>query len=193
MTRHFHDTGADIFTTNPTNSHDPTSRHFPPLGGNVCRVGVPACRVGKDGQRTAAELMELRRLLEDCARAGIFTEAQLERAEAMRCRDDARAGRLIRVMWSMTRRCDRCEHFRRPGLSNGYCTGDREDLVQAYALLRRLPVDRGARCRRFVDRDQAQVDLGSFWLPGRKGNSSHAFALVAAPSIAQEASDETLR
>lgn len=149
MTRHFHDNGADIFTTNPTNSHDPTSRHFPPLGGNVGRVGVPACRVGKVRLRTVVELMELQRMVADCRRARIFTETQLDRAESMVARDDVRAARLIRVMWSMTRRCDRCQHFRRPGLSDGYCVGDREDLVQAYALLRVLPDDRGARCAQF--------------------------------------------
>jgi len=36
----FPDNQPDIFTTNPTKPHDPTSRHFTPLGVNVGRVGI---------------------------------------------------------------------------------------------------------------------------------------------------------
>ena len=47
------------------------------------------------------------------------------------------------------RSCRGCRHFRRPGLSGGYCGGDRLDLPPAYGPghpLRRFPGDGGASC-----------------------------------------------
>ena len=47
--------------------------------------------------------------------------------------------------------CPHCTHFRRPGLSAGYC-GGREDLPPAYGAnhpLRQLPADKGASCKEF--------------------------------------------
>jgi hypothetical protein len=44
--------------------------------------------------------------------------------------------------------CQCCEHYTRPGKSDGYC-GGWDDLPQAYGAnhpLRRLPADRGASC-----------------------------------------------
>lgn len=44
--------------------------------------------------------------------------------------------------------CQCCEHYTRPGKSDGYC-GGRDDLPLAYGVnhpLRRLPADRGASC-----------------------------------------------
>lgn len=48
--------------------------------------------------------------------------------------------------------CGTCRHMSRPGLSEGYCGGDRPDLQPAYGLhhpLRRLPADHGVTCRRW--------------------------------------------
>lgn len=45
--------------------------------------------------------------------------------------------------------CVICIHYKRPGRSDGYCGGGREDLRAAYGLnhpLRRLPDDFGATC-----------------------------------------------
>ncbi len=45
--------------------------------------------------------------------------------------------------------CSCCAHLMRPGLSDGLCGGDREDLPYAFTSghpLRRLPVDGGAGC-----------------------------------------------
>lgn len=45
--------------------------------------------------------------------------------------------------------CVSCTHYKRPGRSNGYCGGGREDLRAAYGPnhpLRRLPDDFGATC-----------------------------------------------
>lgn len=48
--------------------------------------------------------------------------------------------------------CKSCRHRRRPGLSGGYCGGERDDLPLAYGLhhpLRRLPGDQGVSCDRY--------------------------------------------
>lgn len=48
----------------------------------------------------------------------------------------------------MGKACPDCQHFARPGKSDGYCSG-RDDLPLAYGEnhpLRRLPADRGASC-----------------------------------------------
>lgn len=50
---------------------------------------------------------------------------------------------------SAARGCSTCRHRRRPGLSAGYCGGERDDLPGAYGLhhpLRKLPDDQGASC-----------------------------------------------
>ena len=47
--------------------------------------------------------------------------------------------------------CRCCQHFARPGKSEGYCSG-RDDLPLAYGVshpLRRLPADRGASCNQW--------------------------------------------
>lgn len=47
--------------------------------------------------------------------------------------------------------CGYCKHFRRPGLSNGYCTG-RDDLPRPYGddhPFRTLPADQGRGCAVF--------------------------------------------
>lgn len=49
--------------------------------------------------------------------------------------------------------CRTCKHCKRPGLSAGYCGGDRDDLPGAYGLhhpLRQLPADGGAGCGRYT-------------------------------------------
>lgn len=49
--------------------------------------------------------------------------------------------------------CLTCDHFRRPGLSDGFCGGGLEDLPPAYTPghpLRRLPEDAGANCPNWV-------------------------------------------
>lgn len=50
---------------------------------------------------------------------------------------------------SAARGCSTCRHRRRPGLSEGYCGGGRDDLAGAYGAhhpLRRLPADQGESC-----------------------------------------------
>lgn len=49
--------------------------------------------------------------------------------------------------------CSCCAHLCRPGLSDGLCGGDREDLPHAFTPghpLRRLPLDGGANCPKWA-------------------------------------------
>lgn len=51
-------------------------------------------------------------------------------------------------------RCRRCEHFAKPGRSDGYCAA-RTDLPKAYGEnhpLHKLPPDLGASCDKFAER-----------------------------------------
>ena len=47
-------------------------------------------------------------------------------------------------------KCLHCQHFRQPGLSDGYCTW-RDDLPAVYGEMRTLPADDGAGCDDFWD------------------------------------------
>ncbi len=72
------------------------------------------------------------------------------RAEALAAYPSATAAApLPKLAEEPERSCRGCRHFRRPGLSGGYCGGDRPDLSPAYGpghSLRRLPIDGGASC-----------------------------------------------
>lgn len=72
------------------------------------------------------------------------------RAEALAAYPSATAAAPLRKLADEPERsCRGCRHFRRPGLSGGYCGGDRPDLSPAYGpghSLRRLPIDGGASC-----------------------------------------------
>lgn len=51
------------------------------------------------------------------------------------------------------RGCSTCRHRKRPGLSAGYCGGERDDLPGAYGQhhpLRKLPDDQGERCASYL-------------------------------------------
>jgi hypothetical protein len=56
----------------------------------------------------------------------------------------------VSAMNNDRRRCCNCAHFKRPGLSAGYCTC-RDDLPHAYGFLHRLPLDQGAQCEHFKE------------------------------------------
>jgi hypothetical protein len=61
---------------------------------------------------------------------------------------------LVAEMHARIGRCYGCQHFARPGLSDGYCTG-RDDLEHAYGPrhpLRILPDDGGANCKAWAER-----------------------------------------
>ena len=87
-------------------------------------------------------------LFDACARTGQYDEADRAALPAMLALDAGATRELIEAMRSRIGRCRRCRHFRRPGLSDGYCTG-RDDLPHAYGFMHRLPDDGGARCGAF--------------------------------------------
>ena len=59
---------------------------------------------------------------------------------------------------SIVTACPDCQHFARPGKSDGYC-GGRKDLPRAYGAghpLRRLPADNGENCAEYSPGDWVQ-------------------------------------
>lgn len=87
-------------------------------------------------------------LFDACAKAGLYADDDRAALPAMFALDPEGARRLIEAMYERIASCKRCRHFRRPGLSDGYCTG-RNDLPSAYGLLHELPDDEGRRCEAF--------------------------------------------
>ncbi|GAA4416875.1 hypothetical protein [Quisquiliibacterium transsilvanicum] len=92
---------------------------------------------------------DLAALLDASERIGLYGAEDRPAVPAMLAVDPEGTRGLIEDMHSRIGRCPRCRHFRRPGLSAGYCTG-RADLTLAYGLLRELPEDGGARCDHFA-------------------------------------------
>lgn len=91
---------------------------------------------------------DLLALVEVCVLAGVLTEDDrpaLGRGFAV---DPQGTRALIESLHDQVPTCRRCAHYRRPGLSAGYCI-ERDDLPPAYALLRELPGDGGASCKTF--------------------------------------------
>lgn len=57
---------------------------------------------------------------------------------------------LVEAMHARIGRCRQCLHFRRPGLSDGYCTS-RDELPSVYGFMHALPGDGSARCDLFTE------------------------------------------
>lgn len=91
---------------------------------------------------------DLAALFDACAKAGLYDNADRAALPAMLALDAEATHGLIEAMHSRIGRCPRCRHFRRPGLSDGYCTG-RDDLAHVYGFMHALPADGGARCSAF--------------------------------------------
>jgi hypothetical protein len=93
-------------------------------------------------------------LVEDCIAADLYGDEDRETLTAMYASDPDGTRVLVAEMHARIGRCYGCQHFSRPGLSDGYC-GGREDLPHAYGPghpLRGLPVDGGATCTAFKGR-----------------------------------------
>lgn len=86
---------------------------------------------------------------EQCVKAGVCGDDERAALPGMFAIDAEATRALVAQMHDRIGRCRRCEHFRRPGLSDGYCT-DRDDLAIVYGLLRVLPEDKGADCLDFA-------------------------------------------
>lgn len=91
---------------------------------------------------------DLLALFDACANAELYDEADRAALPAMFALDPEGTRRLIGAMHAEIRSCNRCRHFRRPGLSDGYCTG-RVDLPSVYGFMHALPNDKGLRCNAF--------------------------------------------
>lgn len=97
---------------------------------------------------------DLAALFDACERIGLYDDQDRAALPAMFALDPDGTRGLIEVMHSRIGRCRRCLHFRRPGLSDGYCTG-RDDLPRVYGFMRKLPSDGGAQCADFADTDSS--------------------------------------
>jgi hypothetical protein len=90
-------------------------------------------------------------MVADCIAVGLYGEDEVPVIRAMHAAGAAATRSMIETMHARIGRCYGCQHFARPGLSDGYCAG-REDLPHAYGPghpLRGLPVDGGATCTAF--------------------------------------------
>jgi len=91
-------------------------------------------------------------LFDACVQASLYGYEDRVALLAMLALDPEGTRGLIEAMHSRTGRCRRCRHFRRPGLSDGYCTG-RDDLPHVYGFMHEPPGDGGARCNTFDEGD----------------------------------------
>ena len=98
--------------------------------------------------RWAPTPAELAAMFDECERAGLYGDEDRAALPAMVAADLDSTRALVRDMHSRIRSCWRCEHFRRPGLSGGYCTG-RDDLAHVYGFMHALPGDGGMGCETF--------------------------------------------
>ena len=101
-------------------------------------------------EETATVPADALALFDACATAGLYGDADRAALPAMLALDAEGTRGLIEARHSRIGRCRRCRHFRRPGHSDGYCTG-RDDLAHVYGFMRRLPDDGGARCEAFKE------------------------------------------
>ena len=91
---------------------------------------------------------DLAALFDACERIGLYGDEDRAALPTMFALDPDGTRGLIEAMHSRIGRCRRCRHFRRPGLSDGYCVR-RSDLRRAYGAMRALPSDAGTHCRLF--------------------------------------------
>ena len=92
-------------------------------------------------------------LVEDCIAADLYGDEDRETLTAMYASDPDGTRALVAEMHARIGRCYGCQHFARPGLSDGYC-GGRADLGPAYGPghpLRVLPADGGAACSSYEE------------------------------------------
>ncbi|MFN7643252.1 MAG: hypothetical protein ACK5PW_09255 [Burkholderiales bacterium] len=93
---------------------------------------------------------EIVALVDDCIAADLYGDGDRETLAPMYAADPAGTRALVAEMHARIGRCYGCQHFARPGLSDGYCTG-RGDLAHAYEFMHYLPPDKGARCDDFKE------------------------------------------
>ena len=99
---------------------------------------------------TVAIPSDIAALFRACRQAGLYDDTDLAALPAMVALDADGTRALVADMHARIFRCSRCRHFRKPGLSSGYCTG-RKDQPIVYGLLRNLPEDGGAWCESYCE------------------------------------------
>jgi hypothetical protein len=92
---------------------------------------------------------DLAAVVRDCIAAGSLADGDDEILQSAYGTDPVATRVLIE---SLRQTCEGCEHFARPGLSDGYCGNQAAVNDLAYGLLHHLPADRGATCRHFEGR-----------------------------------------
>ena len=137
---HFPDTEPLVAASAPAETHAQVLARHP---------GALAARPVPEPSRLALPA-EMVALIDDYIASDLYGEEDRETLEAMYATDPASAQVLLAEMHARIGRCYRCQHFTRPGLSDGYCTG-REDLAHAYGFMHDLPPDMGAWCNNFKD------------------------------------------
>jgi hypothetical protein len=93
---------------------------------------------------------DLAAMFDACKRIGLYGDEDQASLPEMFALDPAGTRGLVEAMHARIGRCRRCRHFRRPGMSTGYCL-ERDDLALAYGLLHELPEDDGAQCITFEE------------------------------------------
>jgi len=93
---------------------------------------------------------ELAAKVRRCCEVGLYGVEDTEMLVAMYSTDADGTGVLVEAMHRLIGRCVHCTHFRRPGMSGGYCTR-RADLPHAYGFMHFLPLGTGALCDHFKD------------------------------------------
>ncbi len=130
---------------------DPVTVAFAPAVDHAGALAAYPQAIAAEPMREPAAVpvpADLAALFDACERAGLYGDADWAALPAMLALDAEGTRGLIEAMHSLIGRCRRCRHFRRPGLSDGYCTG-RGDLAHAYGFMHELPADGGTRCDAF--------------------------------------------
>ncbi len=131
---------------------DPVAVAFAPAVDHAGALAAYPAAIAAEPMPEAAEPVpaDLAALFDACERAGLYDAADRAALPAMLALDAEGTRGLIEATHSRIGRCRRCRHYRRPGLSVGYCTG-RGDLAHVYGFMHELPADGGARCDAFDD------------------------------------------
>lgn len=129
---------------------DPVAVAFAPAVDHAGALAAYPAAIAAEPMPETAEPVpaDLAALFDACERAGLYDEADRTALPAMLALDAEGTRGLIEAMHTRIGRCRRCRHFRRPGKSDGYCTG-RSDLAHVYGFMHELPADGGARCDAF--------------------------------------------
>ena len=141
---HFLDAEPLTVTFDPATTHADAPARYP---------GALAAEPISEGQPGVLP-EDVAKLIDECVAADLHGAEERPVLAAMHAADAEATRRLVAEMHARIGRCYGCQHFARPGLSDGYC-GGRSDLEPAYGRrhpLRLLPADGGANCTAWVER-----------------------------------------